>query len=208
MPMDLADCFIILKPEDEWTSASSKSELIAKIKAKISEVPGVAYEFTQPIEMRFNELITGVREDIAIKLFGEDLNILADKAEEIGQLIGGVQGIGDMKVEATAGLPQITINYNRAKLAQYGLNISEINHLVQSAIAGSKAGVIFEGEKRFDLVVRLQEAKRQSLSDLKNLYVRLPNNSQIPLRELAEISYQPDLCKSVETTPIEEPMLG
>ena len=191
MPMDLADCFVILKPQDEWTSASTKTELIKKMKAKISEVPGVAFEFTQPIEMRFNELITGVREDIAIKLFGEDLDILAEKAEEIGQLIGGVQGVGDMKVEATAGLPQITIDYNRRKLAQYGLNISDINKLVQSSIAGSKAGVIFEGERRFDLVVRLQEEKRSGITDLKNLYVRLPNNSQIPLRELAEISYQP-----------------
>lgn len=191
MPMDLADCFIILKPKSEWTSATSKTELIEKIKAKISEVPGVGFEFTQPIEMRFNELITGVREDVAIKLFGEDLDILASKVNEISKLIGNVQGIGDMKVEATAGLPQISIQYNRAKLAQYGLHISEINDIVQAAIAGAKAGVIFEGEKRYDLVVRLKENKRKNINDLKNLYLRLPNNTQLPLRELASISYKP-----------------
>lgn len=191
MPMDIGDCFVLLKPQDEWVSADSKEELIEKMKEAVSVVPGVNYEFTQPIEMRFNELLTGVREDIAVKLFGEDLDVLATKAEEMGKIISTVQGVGDMKVEATSGLPQMTVKYNRHKLAQYGLHVEDLNTVVQSAFSGGKAGVIFEGEKRFDLVVRLDKQHRKSIDDLKNLYVNLPNGSQIPLREVAAISYQP-----------------
>ena len=191
MPMDLADCFIILKDKSEWTSAETKDELIEKIKETISVLPGVSYEFTQPVEMRFNELLTGVREDIAIKLYGEDLDLLASKAQEIGTIINDVEGVADMKVEATAGLPQITINYNRNKTAQYGLQIKDLNSLVQSAFAGGQAGVIFQGERRFDLVVRLREEDRTNIENIRNLYVNLPSGSQIPLKEVADISYQP-----------------
>jgi len=191
MPMDIADIFVILKPADEWTTTSSKSELIEMIKKEISILPGVNYEFTQPIEMRFNELLTGVREDVAIKLFGEDLDILASKAEEMGKIISTVPGVADMKVEAIDGLPQITIDYNRNKLAQYGLSINQLNEVVQAAFAGAKAGVIFEGEKRFDLVVRLLEENRTSINDIQDLYINLPNGAQIPLRELANVGYEP-----------------
>jgi cobalt-zinc-cadmium resistance protein CzcA len=190
MPMDAADCFIILKPEDEWVSAESKEELIELIKAELEVLPGLAFEFTQPIEMRFNELMTGVREDVAIKVFGEDLDLLAEKAAEISALISDIEGIGDMRVEATTGLPQITINYQREKLAQYGLQINEINQLVATAFAGGTAGVIFEGEKRFDLVVRLQKSDRQSIQDVRDLFVTLPSGTQLPLGEVAEIAYQ------------------
>ena len=191
MPMDISDTFIILKPKSEWTSASTKEELIANIKEDISVIPGVSYEFTQPIEMRFNELLSGVREDVAIKLFGEDLQVLADKAKEMGKIIASVDGVADMKVEATTGLPQITVNYNRNKLAQYGLQINKLNTLIQTTFAGGKAGVIFEGEKRYDLVVRLAESERKNIQNVENLYVDLPNGNQIPLREVATISYQP-----------------
>lgn len=191
MPMDIADCFIILKPQKEWEWKGSKEELVEAIKQEIMQVPGINFEFTQPIEMRFNELLTGVREDVAVKLFGEDLDLLASKAEEIGKVVATVDGVADMKVESTKGLPQITINYQRAKMAQYGLHISDINTLVQSAFAGGKAGVIFEGEKRFDLVVRLHEQARKSIDDVKNLFVSLPNGSQIPLNEVAQIAYEP-----------------
>ncbi|WP_439484460.1 CusA/CzcA family heavy metal efflux RND transporter [Cyclobacterium plantarum] len=191
MPMDLGDCILILKPKDQWVSAETKEELIAKIKEAISIVPGVNYEFTQPIEMRFNELLTGVREDIAIKLYGEDLQVLADKAGEMGKIISTVEGVADMRVEATSGLPQMTVKYNRADLAQYGLNINDVNQVIQSAFAGGKAGVIFEGEKRFDLVVRLDSAHRSSIDDLKNLYVNTPSGAQIPLNEVANVSYEP-----------------
>ncbi len=191
MPMDMADVFIILKDPSEWISASSKGELIDKIKEAISIVPGVNYEFTQPIEMRFNELITGVREDVAIKLFGDDLDILASKGAEIGNLVKNIPGVADMKVESISGQPQISINYDRRKLAQYGLQINSLNSTIQAAFAGGHAGVIFEGEKRFDLVVRLDKQNRTDISDVKDLYVNLPNGSQIPLREVAEISYKP-----------------
>ena len=191
MPMDIGDSFIILKPKSEWVSAETKDELIAKIKKTLGAIPGVSYEFTQPVEMRFNELLTGVREDIAVKLYGEDLNVLAEKANEMGNLISQVEGVGDMKVEATVGLPQITVDYNRNKLAQYGLNVNELNSLIQSAFAGGKAGVIFDGEKKFDLVVRLTETQRKDISNIRNLYVSLPSGSQIPLKEVAEISYLP-----------------
>ena len=191
MPMDLADIFVILAPKTEWVTTDSKDELVELMKEELEKIPGVNYEFTQPIEMRFNELLEGVREDIAIKLYGEDINILAIKAEEISKIIAGTQGIGDMRVEATTGLPQMTIKYDRNKLAQYGVNIEDLNTLVQSAFAGGKAGVIFEGEKRFDLVVRLDEQHRKSIDDLKNLYINLSNGSQIPLKEVANVSYQP-----------------
>jgi cobalt-zinc-cadmium resistance protein CzcA len=190
MPMDIADIFVILKPEDQWTTVSSKRELISEMKKAVQIVPGVNFEFSQPIEMRFNELITGVREDVAIKLFGDDLDILAEKAEEIGSLISSIEGIGDMKVESTKGLPQITVIYNRYAIAKHGLQISDLNDLIQSAFAGGKAGVIFEGEKRFDLVVRLDEEHRKSIDNLKNLYVTTASGTQIPMSEVAEIDYQ------------------
>jgi len=192
MPMDIADAYIILEKDmDKWVSASSKAELIEKIREKISVIPGVNYVFTQPVELRFNELLTGVREDVAIKLYGEDLDVLVDKAQEMAKIIGSVQGAADVRVEATSGLPQITVNYDRAKLAQYGLNIKKLNQYVSAAFAGASAGVIFEGEKRFDVVIRLSDAYRKDISNLMNLFVDLPNGAQVPLKEVAHISYQP-----------------
>ena len=190
MPMDIADIFVILKPKSEWTSVSTKDELIEEMKEAVEIIPGVNYEFTQPIEMRFNELLEGVREDIAIKIYGEDINVLSKKAEEISKIIAGTEGIGDMKAEATTGLPQMTITYNRSKLAQYGLQINTLNQIVQSAFAGGTAGVIFEGERRFDLVVRLNSNNRKDISDVQNLYINLPSGVQIPLREVADVSYK------------------
>ncbi|MEO2061613.1 MAG: CusA/CzcA family heavy metal efflux RND transporter [Christiangramia sp.] len=191
MPMDIGDSFIILKDASEWTSADTKDELIEKIKEKLSAVAGVSYEFTQPVEMRFNELLTGVREDIAIKVYGEDLEILAEKAQNISNLIKDIDGVADMKVEATTGLPQITVQYDRSKLAQYGLQINDLNQQLESAFAGGKAGVIFEGEKRFDLVVRLQEKNRTDIANIKNLFLNLPSGQQVPFQEVSNISYQP-----------------
>ena len=191
MPMDVVDVIVTLKPVDEWTSAESKDELVEKMKAQLNNIPGVNYEFTQPIEMRFNELLTGVREDVAIKLYGEDLDILAAKAEEIGRLIAPIRGVGDMKVEATSGLPQMTVRYDRTKLAQYGVNVNEVNTVIETAFGGGTAGVIFEGERRYDLVIRLHEDYRQSIGNLQNMYITTAGGSQIPLQELAEVSYEP-----------------
>ena len=192
MPMDIADSYIILeKDKSKWTSADSKEELIEKIQEKISVVPGVNFVFTQPVELRFNELLTGVREDVAIKLYGEDLEVLADKVQEIAAVIRTVPGAADLNVEATSGLPQMTVEYNRAKMAQYGVTVDKLNDYVSASFAGEQASVIFEGEKRFDVVIRLAKDFRQDINNLKNLYIDLPSGNQVPLKEVAEISYKP-----------------
>lgn len=192
MPMDIADTFIILeKDKSKWTSADSKEELIEKIQEKISVVPGVNFVFSQPVELRFNELLTGVREDVAIKLYGEDMGVLADKIQEIAAVIRTVPGAADLNVEATSGLPQMTVVYNRAKMAQYGVTVDKLNDYVSAAFGGEKAGVIFEGEKRFDVVIRLAQEFRKDINNLKNLYIDLPNGAQVPLKEVADISYKP-----------------
>ncbi len=193
MPMDIADTFIILEKDmDKWTSATTKDELIKKIQEKLKVIAGVNFIFTQPVELRFNELLTGVREDVAIKLYGNELDVLARKAEEMAAIIQTVPGTAGVRAEATDGLPQITVIYQRAKLAKYGLTIDKLNRYVSAAFAGANAGIIFEGEKRFDLVVRFSEKYRQNIDDLRNLFVDLPNSDiQIPLNELANISYKP-----------------
>ncbi|WP_027127430.1 CusA/CzcA family heavy metal efflux RND transporter [Gelidibacter mesophilus] len=189
MSMEESDVIIKLKPKKEWTSASSKNELADKFKEALHVIPGMEVEFTQPIEMRFNELITGVRADLAIKIFGEDLSVLASKADEIKSLIQNVEGASDIIVEKVAGLPQMTVNFNRAKIARYGLNISDLNELISAGFAGRTVGSVFEGEKRFDLIIRLQESKRKNIESLQSLYVDTPNGGKIPLSELADISY-------------------
>ncbi len=191
MPMDIADIFVILKPQDQWTKATSKEDLINQVKKKVSVLAGINYEFTQPIEMRFNELLTGIREDVAVKLYGDDLDILAAKAKEIASLVARIDGVEGVKAEATKGQPQMTIHYNRNKLGRYGLNITDLNTLVETAFSGGVAGRIYEGERMFDLVVRLDEQHRKSIDDIRNLYVNLPDGGQIPLKEIADINYSP-----------------
>ncbi|MBZ9651208.1 CusA/CzcA family heavy metal efflux RND transporter [Psychroflexus montanilacus] len=189
MSMQDSDVIIRLKPKNEWTSAQTKEELAEKFKEALAIIPGMDIEFTQPIEMRFNELITGVRSDIAIKIFGDDLNILAQKGNEIQRLINDVDGAADISVEKIVGLPQMAVNFNRSKIARYGLNIEDLNNIISAGFAGQKTGVVFEGEKRFDMVVRLQEDKRRDISDLQNLIIDTPNGGKIPLSEVADISY-------------------
>ncbi len=174
----------------------------------MSVLPGINYEFSQPVEMRFNELLTGIRQDVAVKLYGDDLDMLADKAEEIAGLISGIDGIAAVKAEATRGLPQITVNYDRNKLGRYNLNIKELNTIVETAFSGGVAGSIYEGERMFDLVVRLDEEHRTSIDDLRNLFVNLPDGNQIPLKEVAEISYQPGPMQISVITPTGVPMWG
>ena len=189
MSMEMSDIIVRLKPRKEWVSAGSKEELAQLMKEKISVYPGVEYEFTQPIEMRFNELITGVRADLAIKIFGEDLAILYKEALHIRNLIEDVPGIGDMSVEQIAGLPQMTVHYDRQKLAKYGLNIAELNRIVRAGFAGEVTGSVFEGEKRFDLIVRYNLSDRSRITDLRNVMVPVSNEQQVPISELAKIEY-------------------
>ena len=189
MSMEESDVIIKLKPKKEWTSAKSKDELADKFKEALAIIPEMEVEFTQPIEMRFNELITGVRADIAIKIFGENLAVLAKKADQLKDLIQNVEGASDIVVEKVEGLPQMSINYNRNKIARYNLNIADVNELVSMGFAGKIIGNVFEGEKRFDLAIRLDESSRKDISSLQNLFVDTPNGTKIPLSELAEINY-------------------
>ncbi|WP_340152656.1 CusA/CzcA family heavy metal efflux RND transporter [uncultured Marivirga sp.] len=193
MPMDIADMYIILeKDKEKWVSAATKDELIDQIKDKLDEqLVGVNLVFTQPVELRFNELLEGVREDIAVKLYGEDLEVLATKVQEMADIISTVPGAGDVNPERTSGLPQMTVRYNRDKIAQYGLDIQKLNEYVSSAFAGGVAGVVFEGEKRFNLVIRFDNAHRKSIDDLRTLYIDLPDGTQVPIKEVADISYVP-----------------
>jgi len=189
MSMEEIDMIIKLRPKKEWVSAENKEELANEFKEALLVIPGIDYEFTQPIEMRFNELITGVRADLAIKIFGEDLSILADKAEEVKRLITGVPGAADIILEKTEGLPQMSVNYNRSKMAYYGVSVSELNQYLTMAFGGAITGVVFEGEKRFDMVVRLLPEFRNDIEHLRNLPVTLAGGSQVPLWEMADIEY-------------------
>ena len=195
MSMEESDIIITLKPKKEWVSATSKNELAQKFKEALAIIPGMEVEFTQPIEMRFNELITGVRADIAIKIFGEDLEVLNKKANEIKNLVENVNGADDITVEKVVGLPEMNVSFDRAKIARYGLNIQDLNEMIAMGFAGKSLGSIFEGEKRFDLVVRLDENNRRDLSNLQNLYVDTPSGEKVPLRELAEIKYTKGAAK-------------
>ena len=189
MPIEVGDIMVTMKPKNEWTSASTKEEMFEKMEIELNKIPGVEYEFTQPIQMRFNELIAGVREDIAIKIYGESMDVLARKAEDVEKLISGIDGVGDLRVEQTEGLPQIVVKYKRNRIAQYGLNIKDVNRTLRTAFAGEVAGQVFEGERRFDLAVRLEHSKRQGIDDVRNLYIPIPNGANVPLSELASIEF-------------------
>jgi cobalt-zinc-cadmium resistance protein CzcA len=190
MPIEAGDMIITLKDKNEWTSAETKEELMEKMEEALEEIPGAFTEFSQPIQMRFNELMTGVRSDVAIKIFGEDIDMLVSKGEEVVQLINGIKGVADAKAERVAGLPQITIRYNKDKLALYGLNIGDLNKVVRMGFAGETAGIVYEGEKRFDMVVRLDNDSRKDIENLKTLFVTLPSGSQIPLEQIADVTYE------------------
>lgn len=189
MSMEESDVIIKLKPKKQWISAKSKDELADKFKEALSEMPGIDFEFTQPIEMRFNELITGVRADLAIKIFGEDLDVLYKKAIEIEKAISGIEGAADIIVEKVAGLPQMSVVYNRQKIAKFGLNVEDVNNIISMGFAGLPAGTVFEGEKQFDLVVRFDREHHNDIEDIKMAPIQLPNGSQIPLNEVASINY-------------------
>lgn len=189
MSMEESDVIITLIPKSEWVSAETKDELAEQFKDALSVLPGIEYEFTQPIEMRFNELITGVRADLAIKVFGQDLDLLYQKALAIRGLIEAVPGAADITVEKTAGLPQMSVVYDREKIARYGLNVADLNKVISMGFAGLEAGSVFEEEKQFDLVIRFADSFREDIENLRNAYVPLPGGGQIPLRELADINY-------------------
>ncbi|MFE3867797.1 CusA/CzcA family heavy metal efflux RND transporter [Flavobacterium sp. LS2P90] len=187
MPIDASDMMIILKNKSEWTSATTFDELSEKMAKELEAVPGVSYGFQYPVQMRFNELMTGARQDVVCKIFGENLDTLALYANKMGKIVNTVEGTSDLYIETVTGMPQIVIEYNRVAIAQYGLNIQDINRIVNTAFAGQSTGVVYEGEKRFDLVVRLEGEKRQDLADVQNLLIPTPNGLQIPLSQLAKV---------------------
>ncbi|MBD2715625.1 efflux RND transporter permease subunit [Microvirga sp. STR05] len=190
MSLEDSDQIVVLKDHSEWTSASSREEMANKMSAALAGVPGVTVEFQQPIQMRFNELISGVKSDVSIKIYGDDLDVLYEKANQAAALIRPLAGVGDLKVEQMVGLPQMRVTYDRAKLAQYGLRVHDLNTLLRTSFAGEVAGQVYEGERRYDLVVRLDSSRRQGLSDLRQLYVDTPNGQKVPLEEVATVAFR------------------
>ena len=189
MGVELSDVYVALKPPGEWTTTKSREELIEKMSESLEKrVPGAAFSFSQPIELRVAELISGVRSDVAIKLFGDDLDVLNREANKIARIVNQVHGAQDVKVEQVSGLPQLQIKPDRAAIARYGINVEDINTLVESIVAGKDAGLVYEGEQRFNLVVRLSEAAGRDEETIKNLLVSAPNGARIPLSQLANIA--------------------
>ncbi|MCI4648547.1 CusA/CzcA family heavy metal efflux RND transporter [Phaeodactylibacter sp.] len=188
MAIEDADIMIILKPQGEWVSATDREGLVNAMKEKLDVIAGASFEFTQPIQLRFNELLTGAKTDIAVKIFGENTTVLKQQADQAADIIKGIPGAGDVKVEQTEGLPQLMVEFNRPKIAEYGLDIEQLNTLVRTAFAGETAGVVFENERKFDLVVRLDQPSRQEL-DLQQLFVHLPDGRSLPMSEIARVHY-------------------
>lgn len=190
MPLEANDLMVVLNNPNTWQTASTKDGLADTMRQALAVVPGVSLEFQQPIEMRFNELLTGIKSDVAVKIYGENLDVLFQKANECARHIRKIKGVTDLKVEQIVGLPQMLVRYNRSKIAQYGLQIQEINRLIQTAFAGQVAGQVFEEEKQFDLVLRFEGDYRRNMDNIKALYVTLPNGQQVPLEDLAQINYE------------------
>jgi cobalt-zinc-cadmium resistance protein CzcA len=190
MPMEACDMMIILKDKDEWVSASTREELAEKMTKELSVLPGVNFGFQQPIQMRFNELMTGAKQDVAVKIYGDDLAQLSEYANQVAAILQETKGAEDLYVEQVLGLPQIVVKLDREKIARFGLDVETINKTVNIAFAGQPTGLVYEGDRRFELVLRLTENNRGDISDLSRLYVPLPNGKQLPLSQVADISYQ------------------
>src|SRR5574343_292345 len=187
MPMEGSDLMVIVKTKEEWTSAKTFNELAEKMGNTLSAVPGITTCFQFPFQMRFNELMTGARQDVVCKIFGENLDSLAAYSQKLGTIIGTVEGAKDLYVETVTGLPHIVIEYDRAALARYQLSVADVNRVVQTAFAGQSAGMIYENERRFDLVVRMDAAKRTDIADVQRLLLNTPNGTQIPLYAVAKV---------------------
>lgn len=188
MGVEVSDVYVAMKPRDEWTSANSREELVKKMSEKLEEeVPDGVFSFSQPIELRVAELISGVRSDVAIKLYGDDLDVLKDKADDIVRVVQTVSGAEDVKAEATSGLPQLQIKADRAAIARYGLNVEDVNDMIEAVVAGKHAGLVYEGEQRFNLVIRLNEDSGKDVETIKNLLLTAPMGARVALGQIAEI---------------------
>ena len=199
MPPNISDGYIMLKPRDEWPEpGKSREQLLAEIEATATSLPGNNYEFSQPIQLRFNELISGVRSDVAVKLFGDDMTVLDSTAAKIAGVLGKIPGATEVKVEQTTGLPMLTVQIDREQTARYGLNIADVQAAIATAIGGQEAGTLFQGDRRFDIVVRLPDSLRSDLEQLKRLPIALPLGAAaegrarfIPLGEVASLQVAP-----------------
>ncbi|SEQ19700.1 CusA/CzcA family heavy metal efflux RND transporter [Flavobacterium urocaniciphilum] len=187
MPMEAADMMVILKDKKEWTSAETFNELSDKMSAALQEVPGITVGFQYPVQMRFNELMTGARQDVVCKIYGEDLDTLSKYANKVGKIVNSIKGAKDLYVEPIGGMPQVVIEYKRNVLAQYQLNVTDVNRVVNASFAGQSAGLLFEGERRFDVVVRVNSNEKQNLQDIQNLLIPTPSGSQVPLQVIADV---------------------
>ncbi len=187
MPMDASDMMVILKDKKEWTSAKTFSELSEKMSKALEDVPGITVGFQYPVAMRFNELMTGARQDVVIKIFGDNLDSLVQNANQLGKIIETVKGTQNLYIEPVSGLPQVVVKYNRPVIAQYHLSVADVNRVINTAFAGQSTGLVFEGEKRFDMVVRLNASDRKNINDIQNLLVPTPAGNQIPLNQLATV---------------------
>jgi len=192
MPPNVADTFIMLKPRAQWPDPRRSTEsLVAELQEIVARLPGNNYEFTQPIQMRFNELISGVRSDVAVKVFGDDMAVMEATAAKISALLQAVPGAADVKVEQTSGLPMLTLQLDRLRLAQLGLSAAEVQEAAAIAIGGQVAGAMYEGDRRFDILVRLPESLRNDVEQLKRLPIRLPSGSHLQLSEVASFEIAP-----------------
>ncbi|QEC69936.1 CusA/CzcA family heavy metal efflux RND transporter [Panacibacter ginsenosidivorans] len=195
MPLEAADMMVILKDKKEWTSAESFPELANKMSDALQEVPGIATGFQFPVQMRFNELMTGARQDVVCKIFGDDLDTLAHYSDELAKVINSVEGAKDLYKETVTGIPQLVITYNREAIARYGASITDINNTIQSAYAGAVAGLVFEADRRYDLVIRMNEKQKKNADEIGNLLIGLPNGTQVPLYILANVEMKDGPCQ-------------
>lgn len=190
MPVERADIMIALKPKAEWTSAKTTPELMEKMEETLSAIPGLEAEISQPIQMRNNELLTGIKQDVAIKIFGEDLDVLTQQAGKVKKMIEDVPGVSGIFVEEVAGLPQIQVKYNHEKMAAYGVSVDDISEILETTFAGAVAGSLYEGDKKFDIVLRMDPSQR-NVETLEQLSIPLKDGTDIPLSQVADIDYSP-----------------
>ena len=190
MPVERADIMIALKPKAEWTSAKTTPELMEKMEETLSAIPGLEAEISQPIQMRNNELLTGIKQDVAIKIFGEDLDVLTQQAGKVKKMIEDVPGVSGIFVEEVAGLPQIQVKYNHEKMAAYGVSVDDISEILETTFAGAVAGSLYEGDKKFDIVLRMDPSQR-NVESLEQLSIPLKDGTDIPLSQVADIDYSP-----------------
>lgn len=190
MPVECADIMIALKPKAEWTSAKTTPELMEKMEETLSAIPGLEAEISQPIQMRNNELLTGIKQDVAIKIFGEDLDVLTEQAGKVKRMIEDVPGVSGIFVEEVAGLPQIQVKYNHEKMAAYGVSVDDISEILETTFAGAVAGSLYDGDKKFDIVLRMDPSQR-NVESLEQLSIPLKDGTNIPLSQVADIDYSP-----------------